>query len=188
LEIPLTPEYINTLPRIIFNGVIEVLDDGKRLTEIISELSNRQIVGVDTESRPSFVKGKTYPISLIQLATLENVYIVRLKYTGFTKELGDFFESSVIKVGIAISDDLIKLKQFGVFTPKNLVDLGELARRQGNVRSSLRTLCAKYLGSKLVKSAQKTNWARHELTETQLRYAATDAWICLLLLPHLTSQ
>ena len=32
-------------------------------------------------------------------------------------------------------------------------------------------------GSKLSKKEQVSNWARNKLTDSQIKYAATDAWI-----------
>jgi ribonuclease D len=37
------------------------------------------------------------------------------------------------------------------------------------------------LNRRISKSQQVSNWDADELTEAQLRYAATDAWICLMI-------
>jgi len=43
----------------------------------------------------------------------------------------------------------------------------------------LKKLSAIVLGKRISKSQQVSNWDMDDLTEAQLRYAATDAWICL---------
>ncbi len=181
----LTPEYINSLPVVCYTGPITIVDTPQALADMIDLLSIEKYVGFDTESRPSFTKGQNFPISIIQFATLNEAFIVRVNRTGFTGELVSFLESDVEKVGVGLQDDIRKISANHPFQPRNMVDLSEIARRQGHVKSSLRVLSARFLQHRIVKSAQKTNWARKKLTETQLRYAATDAWVCLLIRPFL---
>ena len=184
----LTPEYINSLPILSFRGPIHLVDDTESLNPMLDKLFAEPCVGFDTESRPSFVKGKSYPISLLQFATPDEVYIVRLRRSGFSNRLRDFFESDVEKIGVGLKDDFRKLKDERDFKPNALVDLSEIAKAKGHVKSSLRVLSARYLHQRIVKSSQKTNWARVNLTENQLRYAATDAWACLLIRPLLDAD
>ena len=46
---------------------------------------------------------------------------------------------------------------------------------------SLRKLCELLLNKKLSKRQQLSNWESKELTEAQVRYAATDAYAALLI-------
>lgn len=181
----LTPEYINSLPILSFQGPITIVDTVVRLEKMLEILSAEKNVGFDTESRPSFTKGKVYPISLIQFATLTEAFIVRFNKVGFTDSLLEFMQSNVEKVGVGLKDDLRKLRELREITPKGMIDLSEIARSKGYKKSSLRALSAIHLNQRIVKSSQKTNWARTNLTEQQLRYAATDAWACLLIRPKL---
>ena len=184
----LSPEYINSLPILTFRGPIHIIDTSKELSGLLNSLLGEPAIGFDTESRPSFIKGKSYPISLLQFATQSDAYIVRLRKTGFTDELKSFFESAIEKVGVGLKDDMRKLQAERKFNPRGMVDLSEIAKSKGHIKSSLRALSAKYLQQRIVKSSQKTNWARVNLTESQLRYAATDAWACLLIRPCLESD
>lgn len=184
----LTSEYINSLPIISFRGPIKIVDSAKTLKRAIDEISAEPCVGFDTESRPSFVKGCAYPISIVQLSTPSTAYIIKLRHTGFTRVLADFFESSIEKIGVGIKDDIRKLILEHRFKPSSFVDLSEVAKSKGYKKTSLRVLSARYLEQRIVKSAQKTNWARNHLTDAQLRYAATDAWVCLLIRPLLEND
>ncbi len=181
----LTPEYINNLPVLTFRGPIHLISTPAELDRALDRLRSEPCVGFDTESRPSFTKGQNYPISLIQLATPAEAFIIRIRSITFNDSLVSFLESPVEKIGVGIKDDIRKMKMEKTFTPKSMVDLSEIARAKGHQKSSLRMLSARYLHQRIVKSAQKTNWARPNLTEAQLRYAATDAWACLLIRPLL---
>ena len=181
----LTHEYINKLPVLTFDGQIHLISTEAELDNALVYLRREPCVGFDTESRPSFIKGKNYPISLIQLATSTDAFIIRFRSVASYDGLVSFMESPTEKVGVGIKDDIRKLKMEKMFTPNAMVDLSEIAKSKGHQKSSLRILSAYYLQRRIVKSAQKTNWARSNLTEAQLRYAATDAWACLLIRPLL---
>jgi ribonuclease D len=185
-DIPdLTPEYINKLPVLAFNGRIHLISTAEEMSKALVKLKKELCVGFDTESRPSFIKGQNFPISLIQLATPTDAFIIRFRSVTFCDSLVNFLESSTEKIGLGIKDDIRKLKSERMFTPNTMIDLSEIAKMKGHQKSSLRMLSAYYLRKRIVKSAQKTNWARSKLTDAQLRYAATDAWACLLLRPLL---
>ena len=69
LENRLSSDYINSLPIIRFKGPVHVIDGRGEATEILKDLSQEKILGFDTESRPSFSKGVSYPPAIIQIAT-----------------------------------------------------------------------------------------------------------------------
>jgi ribonuclease D len=181
----LSAEYINTLPVISFTGEIKIITQAKDLSALLDRLALEKAVGIDTESKPSFRKGVQYPVSLLQLSTESEAYIVRLKSTGFIGKLKIFFESEVIKVGLGLKDDLRKLKKLREFTPNSFIDISDAAARLGHSKVSLKTLTAYYLGKRVIKSSKTDNWANPRLTEKQLRYAATDAWLPLLLMEQI---
>jgi ribonuclease D len=181
----LSAEYINSLPVISFAGEIRVITEAAELSLLLDTLLAESAVGIDTESKPSFRKGVQYPVSLLQLATQSDAYIVRLKSTGFIEKLKIFFESEVKKVVLGLNDDLRKLRKMREFTPAAFTDIAETASRLGHSKVSLKTLTAYYLGKRVVKSSKTDNWAKPILTEKQLRYAATDAWLPLLLVDRI---
>lgn len=175
-------DYINSLPILRFNGRISVIDNEDKLREICDQLSTESLLGFDTESRPAFRKGVSYPVSLVQLATDQHAYIIQLKKTGFIQALVDIFEDQKIaKIGVGLTDDIKKLKQQVDFQHQKFIELSDIASSKGIIQTGLRALTARYLNHRISKSAQKTNWAMDTLTEKQLVYAATDAWISLKL-------
>lgn len=177
-----TKEEINGLPLIRYEGEVVVVTTAEELSEALTDLARQQVVGFDTESRPSFRKGEYYPISLLQIATPGLVYLIRINKTGFTAGLKSFFENTkIIKAGISILDDLRELQKFVHFRPGGVVDLNQVAQAAGVKNIGVRSLAAIMLGARISKSQQTSNWERDSLTKSQLYYAATDAWVCLQL-------
>src|SRR5690606_13454909 len=84
-RISITAEEINSLPLKTFKGKTYVISNPGQLSRIVREIESRDIVGFDTETRPSFKKGQVYQVSLLQLAIPNKVYLIRLNYTGVTE-------------------------------------------------------------------------------------------------------
>jgi ribonuclease D len=185
----LSREYVASLEAVRFSGQIITVSTQHMFIEACKELADQPGLGFDTESRPAFKKGVNYPVSLVQLATHKKAFLFQLRNGNLADELVEVFvNESVRKVGIGIRDDLRKLKELKEFEEKAFVDLGEIASEKGIIQFGARALSARYLGRKIVKSAQKTNWARPDLTDKQLNYAATDAWVCLKIYPLLLAD
>lgn len=182
----LSREYINTLPIIRFEGNVVMVTSEDHANEVLADLAQQPIVGFDTESRPSFTKGTSYPVSLIQFAYNDTAYLFQLKKTGFPESLVDFMgNEEVKKVGVGVKNDIAKLQEQRIFTARGFIDLSKLAAEKGIIQVGLRGLTARYFMRRLTKSAQKTNWATPVLTRKQQGYAALDAWICLQIYPRL---
>lgn len=185
----LSREYINSLPVIRFQGKVILINDDNQVGEIVRRLEGEEYVGFDTESRPSFTKGIAYPVSLIQIATDHTAFLFQSINDGFPSLLWDFLaDPDIKKIGIGLKGDMEKLKDFHEFRAGGFIDLSKLATQKGIIQIGARALCARYLNHRLVKSSQRTNWANPNLTEKQKLYAATDAWICLKLYPHILSD
>lgn len=165
-----------------YGGNIRLITRASDTKDAIKVLSRENILGFDTETRPAFKKGESYLPALLQLATPEQCMIFRLHQTGLTADLIELLEeSSIIKVGVAIRDDLVGLKKVQAFKPEGFVELADLARMKGHEKLGLRNLSAELLGLKVSKKLRTTNWERQDLTEAQLRYAAGDAHLGLVL-------
>lgn len=185
----LSREYVNNLPIIRFEGNVIIVTETQQADEVMERLLQENYVGFDTESKPSFTKGTSYPVSLVQLATKDTAYLIQLKKTGFTDKLAEFFENpNIEKIGVAVKNDVMKLQEQREFNPGGFVDLSKLASDKGIIQVGLRGLTARYLERRLTKSAQKTNWAKTDLTWKQQVYAASDAWVCLCIYPLLQAD
>lgn len=165
---------------ISFDGEIVCVDRLEQLDEAMSQLWNSSFVGFDTETRPSFRKGQKNSVALLQLSANGRAFLFRLNKIGLPVQLAGFLSSDkVIKIGVAIHDDIKELKQLRSFEAKGFIDLQDMVKEYGIVSSGLKKLSAIVLGHIISKRQQVTNWENDSLSEAQQLYAATDAWICL---------
>lgn len=148
------------------------------LSATLEDLRSERIVGLDTETRPSFRKGESHLPCLVQAATARAVYLFRPQADTFAA-LTELLESPrIVKTGVGIGHDLRALALVFPFEAKSVVELGELARRAGIEQSGLRNLAGLLLGYRIPKGNRTSNWAARRLTPAQITYAATDAWVC----------
>ncbi len=174
----LSKEEINLLPIQAWEGPVVLIQDEADLAAALEKLRQETVLGFDTETRPTFTKGKTCRPALIQLATADTVYLIQLTHVSFCDDIADLLASpEVLKVGVAIHDDMKALARIHPFTAGGVVDLAVMARARGIQAQGLRTLAANLMGFRISKSAQCSNWENRELTPQQIKYAATDAWV-----------
>jgi len=150
------------------------------VTDAIKTLRKYPVLGFDTETRPVFRKGVQHKVSLLQLSTPEEAFLFRLNHFGFPNALVEILEdSAILKVGVAILDDIRGLQKLSNFKAEGFINLADIAGDLGIVTCGLRNLAAIFLGVRITKRAQLTNWERPVINSKQSLYAATDAWICL---------
>lgn len=174
----ITKEAVNELPIRRYEGRVVLVAGDEALAQAGEDLAQERVVGFDTETRPTFRVGQKYPPALAQVATARAVYLFQLQQADFSFALRTVLESSLVKAGVGIGDDLKALRETFSFAPRNILDLGAVARRHGIERSGVRPLAALLLGFRIPKGAKTTNWATRQLSPQQIVYAATDAWAC----------
>jgi ribonuclease D len=174
----ITKDEINRLPMKQYEGPIHLIrtpDDAERAAE---KLKTETLLGFDTETRPTFRVGEYYQPSLLQLATGTEVFLFQIKLTGLTKGLCEILSRpDIIKTGVSIRSDISELRKLTAFEPAGFVELATCAKQAHIKNLGLRGLAALLLGFRVSKREQTSNWAKTELTESQIRYAATDAWL-----------
>lgn len=169
---------INALPLIQWEGETRLLNTIGEMEDAVAELSNCSHLGFDTETRPTFKKGQYYPPALIQLATEDCVYLFRISKVETLDPVLPILESAdILKTGVAIKDDVKELRAMQDFEPAGFVEIADMTVKLGYENRGLRALAGLLLGGRISKGAQVSNWAREELDNKQIRYAATDAWI-----------
>lgn len=174
---------INNLPRILFEGPIHVIISEREAAAAVNYLMQFDTLGIDTETRPIFTKGKMRKVALLQVSTYDTCFLFRLNRTDITDPIVHLLESPRIKkVGLSVHDDVMALNRRRRVSGVNFVDLQNEVKALGIQDMSLQKLCANLFGKKVAKNQQLSNWEADSLSESQQRYAATDAWICLLLL------
>lgn len=171
-----------------FKGEIVIVDNPDIFRKVMPRLLNERVLGFDTESRPSFKKGRKNKVSLIQLATGDLACLFRINKIGIPDELVKILaDPDVIKAGVAVHDDLRFLKGVKKFNPEGFIDLQGFVKDFGIQSSGLKKLTAIVLGFRISKRQQVTDWNAEMLTEAQQVYAATDAWVCREIYKKLTS-
>jgi ribonuclease D len=162
-----------------FKGEIVLVDNLKTFYQVFPRLLGSDLLGFDTETRPTFKKGRKNLVSLIQLSTDDLACLFRINKIGIPDELvGLLSDPSVTKAGVAVHDDIRFLKSVKKFTPDGFIDLQTLVKDFGIQSSGLKKLTAIVLGFRISKRQQVTDWEADQLTEAQQIYAATDAWVC----------
>lgn len=166
---------------------VMIVDDFTKLAPAIDDLRHAEIVGFDTETRPSFRKGQHYDVALIQLATPESCYLFRTNIIGYPKQLIDILQDpEVLKVGLSIHDDFHNLRKVTEIEPRNFIDLQSFVKDFKIVDNSLSRLYGILFGKRISKGQRLSNWEAPELTEAQQAYAALDAFACIRIYQELT--
>lgn len=176
----ISKEEVKELPIKQFEGEIVLVDDLSNLQAAITEIKQEKCLGIDTETKPAFKKGVSHKTALIQIATAQKVFLFRLNKIGLPKELTKILnDRNTIKIGIAIIQDMKELRQqYHTFTSNEVIDLNILCAKMGFENIGAKNLSAMILEHNISKRQQTSNWETPELSEAQMRYAATDAWIC----------
>lgn len=173
-------EKINVLPRTLFEGSIFVIFTENEANRAVDYLMSQSILGIDTETRPSFKKGHMHQVALLQVATHDTCFLFRLNKMGLTKPIVKLLENrNITKVGLSLQDDIRMLTFRQKFIPGAFVELQKEVKSIGIEDNSLQKIYANLFGKKIAKNQQLSNWEADILTEAQQRYAATDAWACL---------
>lgn len=162
-----------------------------------AEIAVRQIresgclVGFDTETRPSFQKGVTYKVSLVQLSIGQFCFLFRLNKIGELPQcLTDLLEDPAItKIGLSTPDDFKMLRVWRPeLKPEGFVELQRLVTEYGIEEKSLAKIYGLLFGMKLSKRQRLTNWEADQLSDKQKAYASLDAISCVEIYQKLTNQ
>lgn len=172
-----------------YDGPIILIDKEEEVKAAVEEMSLHKYVGVDTESKPAFKKGVYNYVALIQLYIPGKCFLIRLNKTGMTDEFVEFLENpKITKVGLALRDDIKDLQKLRPCRPVNFLELQTFVKAFNILDNSLRKITAITLGFRISKSSQVSNWEAQVLDDQQLRYAATDAWVCIKIYNKLLSS
>lgn len=175
-------QQVPAFKRITFPGKIHLINTDQELGAMASVIESATALGFDTETRASFKVGEVYQTALIQLATEDEAFLIRLHGLRVFDPIIRVFENpEILKVGAAIRDDLKQLQKLFKFSPQNFIELQSVAKIKGLKNLGLRGMTEEVLQASLSKRAKTSNWETKILTADQIMYAATDAWIGLKL-------
>ena len=198
-KIKISKEIIATLPIETFPGKIVVIDNERDADNAVLQLNNERIIGFDTETRPTFKKGKSISELILEgilPSTFSKIHmnlerplylhqekaIRKINRIGFTPAIKNLLENeSLLKVGISLKDDFCMLSRLngGQFIPRNFIELQKFVKKYNIEDQSLQKIYGIVIGKKISKGQRLSNWEADHLTENQQLYAATDAWSCI---------
>ena len=192
-EAPVAPEQISAaalpppeLP--LYPGIrlddVQLVQSQQAAEVALKTLLAADVLGFDTESKPTFRKGEesTGP-HLIQLSTDNQAWLFPLTAQFDTTILKPLLESpQILKVGFGLKDDVKRLTaKFGIHM-QGVVDLSVALRGIQKQDFGAKSSVAHFFGQKLQKSKKisTTNWANARFSPAQILYAANDAQVPLL--------
>lgn len=169
------------MPKVLFPGRIFVIYTESDAEKAVAYLKGQRIVGVDTETRPSFKRGTTHKVALLQISTQDTCFLFRLNRIGMPDSLQEFLMSDTLKIGLSLKDDFNSLRKRQDMHPDrgNWIELQEYVGKFGIEDRSLQKIYANLFGEKISKNQRLSNWEADVLSEGQKLYAATDAWACV---------
>jgi len=137
--------------------------------------------GFDTESKPTFRVGEVSDgPHVLQLSTGERAWVFQLHDPDCKAVAADLLASpGIAKAGFGLGDDRKRIIQkFGV-APTGILELNTIFKAQGyrkemGVKGAVAVLFKQRFQKS--KKAATSNWANPQLSESQLIYAANDAY------------
>lgn len=171
---------------------VRMVKSERDAAEALAALSCADVIGFDTESKPTFLKGEasTGP-HLIQLATDDAAYLFQISAAPAPDQLKAVLKAvleskAILKVGFGLSDDVKRLRTKLGIDIVNVLDLSTALRKNEKNTLGAKTAVARFFGQKLQKSKKitTTNWAMPRLSEKQILYAADDAHVALKIYRH----
>ncbi|MFM7851550.1 MAG: 3'-5' exonuclease domain-containing protein 2, partial [Flammeovirgaceae bacterium] len=99
-KVNITHEEITNLPLGAYKGEITIISEASKLDGIFNAINKHKVVGFDTETKPVFVRGQSNKVGLMQIATHDKVFLIRLNRTGLVQPIIDFLENeNILKAG-----------------------------------------------------------------------------------------
>lgn len=175
------------LPQVTYPGTISVIEHETQAREAVAWLSRQRIVGFDTETRPSFRKGRINNPALIQISTPRRCFLFRLNKLGLIPELRQLLENpDLLKVGLSLKDDTSAMRRLCPdYNPAGFLDLQDYVGRYDIADASLQKIYGIVFKRRISKTQRLSNWEADRLSDAQQAYAAIDAWAALRIYQHL---
>ena len=170
---------IPAMPRLEFPGRIIVITTEGEAEKAVDYLLTFPLLGIDTETRPSFRRHVSNKVALLQVSTEDTCFLFRLNILGLSSSVKRLLESEVMKVGVSLHDDVAMMMKRADFKPGNFIDLQQFVEQLGVKDKALRKMYANLLQMNISKAQQLSNWEADILSEAQKQYAAIDAWACI---------
>lgn len=186
--VTISKEELSSLPAACFSGQIHLVDSEEDADYAVKTLRASDVIGFDTETKPSFKKGQVNHVALVQFSTREESFLFRVNHIGMPESLKSLIEDpDILKIGLSIHDDFHNLNKIFSIYPDGFIDLQSYVKNFRIADNSLSRIYALLFGKRISKSQRLTNWEAQELTVSQQTYAALDALACIQIYDYLNS-
>lgn len=186
MQITISKEELALLPAAEFSGEYCIVDSPEAVQEAVDYLRNVPIIGFDTETRPSFRRGVSHNVSLLQLASADKCFLFRLHVLGLPEPVRELLEDKkCLKVGVSLKDDFLQLGKIGLNNPDGFIELQKFVKDFNISDNSLSRIYAILFGHRIAKAQRLSNWEAPTLSPAQINYAAFDAVACIHIYTHL---
>jgi 3'-5' exonuclease len=172
---------------------ITLVRSGSQAREAAVSLEAAAAWGFDTESKPTFRVGEisTGP-HILQLATLERAWVFQLDDAECRAVAGQLLaRPGIAKAGFGLGDDKKRIRSKLGIEPQGIVEINTLFRERGYRKEiGVKAAVATLFNQRFIKSkkASTSNWALPNLSESQLIYAANDAYAAIRVYDALQNQ
>ena len=155
--------------------------EAKKASAYLLDIGRNDVLGFDTETRPSYKKGEIHLISLVQICTASECFLFRTVDPKIWEYLKPVLEDeNILKIGLSLKDDFRGMQRATrrelSIEPKNFIDLQSYTKQFGIRDCGLSRIYANLFRKKISKKMRLTNWEASFLTNEQKRYAALDAF------------
>ncbi len=166
------------LPDIVLVATAQQADEAWKV------LAGCSVLGFDTESKPTFFRDQVSEgPHVVQLAALHKAWVFQLFDARCREVVSALLASETItKVGFGLAGDHTQIRRTLGVEPRKVLDLNVVFRNQGYAKEiGVRGAVAVLFKRRFLKSRKATtsNWANRQLSESQLVYAANDAWAAM---------
>ncbi len=186
--VSISKDELAELPVVEYRNSIIVVDNEDNISKAVEILAKQKIIGFDTETKPNFKRGQVNRVSLLQLSTHDECYLIRLNKVGLPDTIKDILENpNILKIGLSIHDDFHSLNKLRTLNPDGFIELQTFVKDFNIHDNSLARIYAILFGQRISKGQRLTNWETEELTEHQQAYAALDAFACIEIYEYLSS-
>lgn len=185
-KVSISKQELSILPVATYTGKIVLVDNENEALTAIDVLSRESIIGFDTETKPSFKRGQSNNVALLQLSTHDTCYLFRINHIGLLDGLRSILENeNILKIGVSIHDDFHNLHKLYNLNPEGFIDLQSYVKDYDIIDNSLSRIYAILFGKRISKGQRLTNWEANTLTVHQQEYASLDAYACIQIYEYL---
>lgn len=181
-----TREELADLPALERLGLADIVlvATAAQADEAWSVLCTCSVLGFDTESKPTFFRDQVSEgPHVVQLATLERAWVFQLVDGRCREVVAALLRAeNITKAGFGLAGDHTQIRRTLGVEPRNVLDLNVVFRKKGYAKEiGVRGAVAVLFNRRFLKSKKATtsNWANRQLSESQLVYAANDAWAAM---------